>query len=51
VRDGREGIKQFLLNIPGNVAIMVPFGIFLPALFKKVNKWQRVMLAAATLMM
>ena len=47
VQNGRTGIKQFLLNIPGNVAILVPFGIFLPILFKKMNRWQRVMLSAS----
>lgn len=36
--------RLFLINVVGNVFVFVPFGWFLPALFKKCRKWFSVLL-------
>ena len=38
---------QLLLNIPMNIAVFVPFGILLPLLFKKQEKWKWALLTGA----
>ena len=36
--------RLFLINVVGNVCVFVPFGWFLPVLFKKCQKWFLILL-------
>lgn len=41
-----SGFKEFICNIIGNILIMVPFGYFLPIIWRRFNRIMKVTLAA-----
>lgn len=40
-------VRSAVVNLVGNVVMFIPLGAFLPALFLKLNRWWKVLLAGA----
>ena len=41
--------KLFWMNVIGNVCVFIPFGIFVPVIFTKYQRWSTVLLASLEL--
>ncbi|TCO75039.1 VanZ family protein [Marinisporobacter balticus] len=45
----KHSIKNIMVNIGGNILAFVPFGFFLPLVFKKANSYMKVLIGSFTL--
>lgn len=49
--NGYVTFKNFAINILGNIFILIPYGVFIPSIFKKINKFYEFLILMAVLVL
>lgn len=47
--NGIVTLKDFFINIFGNIAVLMPYGLFIPLIFKRVNKYYKFLIIMVSL--
>jgi len=49
--NGYVTFKSFTINILGNIFILIPYGVFIPSIFKKINKFYKFLILMIVLVL
>lgn len=49
--NGYVTFKSFAINILGNIFILIPYGVFIPSIFKKINKFYKFLILMIVLVL